>query len=213
MTALIIDQGPDKGQALDLVSDYTTIGCRKNNDIFIDDKSISGLHCLIRKEGTNCYLKDLGSKQGTSLNQETIDNEVPLKPGDKITLGEVILVFQCDEKEEATSTEIPVKEPASEQRTGKGYGTVLGETLKSIREEDLDKAFQKAQESSEILKDGIQRFGWDQTQAYKVTGDETKKDETFSSKEILSVEKPKENERVISLKHRIKGLLKRFPLI
>ena len=70
-----------------------TIGRDSNNDIQIDDDGVSGRHAEIRLrpskllEGhVEVLLKDLGSTNGTLVNDEQLDR-CELKPNDVITIG------------------------------------------------------------------------------------------------------------------------------
>jgi hypothetical protein len=64
--------------------------------VVIDDGSVSKQHAQIRKEGSNLKVADRNSSNGTAVNgqfsRQPFD-EVPLKEGDTLTLGEVKLDF------------------------------------------------------------------------------------------------------------------------
>jgi FHA domain len=64
--------------------------------VVIDDGSVSKQHAQIRKEGNNLMVADRNSSNGTAVNgqfsRQPFD-EVPLKEGDTLTLGEVKLDF------------------------------------------------------------------------------------------------------------------------
>jgi pSer/pThr/pTyr-binding forkhead associated (FHA) protein len=55
-------------------------------------KQISREHALIYQDEGNYFVKDLGSKNGTYLNDAKLDARIPypLKEGDRITLGDGI---------------------------------------------------------------------------------------------------------------------------
>ena len=64
--------------------------------VVIDDGSVSKQHAQIRKEGGNFMVADRNSSNGTAINGQLGRqpfNEVPLKDGDTLTLGEVKLDF------------------------------------------------------------------------------------------------------------------------
>lgn len=57
------------------------------------DSQVSRLHCLVTREGTRAYLRDLGSTTGTFVNDRMIIAEVELCPGDRIQVGQMKLEF------------------------------------------------------------------------------------------------------------------------
>ncbi len=60
---------------------------------FPDDGGLSRQHLAIERDGYGWALRDLGSKNGTMLNGAKITERMPLKPGDRITAGHLILIY------------------------------------------------------------------------------------------------------------------------
>src|SRR5580700_830169 len=60
---------------------------------FPDDNGLSRQHLALEREGDGWALRDLGSKNGTMLNGAKITARMPLKPGDRITAGHLILIY------------------------------------------------------------------------------------------------------------------------
>ncbi len=58
-----------------------------------DDAGLSRQHLAFESDGRTWYVKDLGSKNGTLLNGSRISERNPLKPGDRIMAGHLIMVF------------------------------------------------------------------------------------------------------------------------
>jgi pSer/pThr/pTyr-binding forkhead associated (FHA) protein len=54
---------------------------------------ISRFHCQIKRLGGKLLLEDLGSTNGTHLNDDPIDAPCELSVGDKVTLCDVTLIF------------------------------------------------------------------------------------------------------------------------
>jgi len=78
-----------------LLAKDSTIGRQDKNTIVIKDPYISGLHAqIIIKEGSY-YIKDLGSKNGTFVNDKLLKggHECRLTNGDKIRIGQVEFLF------------------------------------------------------------------------------------------------------------------------
>lgn len=72
-----------------------TIGRDTDNDVVVDNKLASRHHALIQKIKDAYFIKDMGSTNGTFINGATIpaDKYVKLRPGDKITIGNMNLVI------------------------------------------------------------------------------------------------------------------------
>jgi len=72
-----------------------TIGREYDNDVVVDNKLASRHHALIQKIKDAYFLKDTGSTNGTYINGTKIpaDKYVKLIPGDKITIGNMVLVI------------------------------------------------------------------------------------------------------------------------
>ena len=84
--------GPDD-QKHWLQKKLVEIGRADDNDIVIDSKLVSRKHALIRKEGSQRFLEDRGSANGTFLNRERVSSSLELHDGDRISIGEIILVY------------------------------------------------------------------------------------------------------------------------
>ena len=71
-----------------------TIGRDSDNDVVVDNKLASRHHAMIQKIKDAYFIKDVGSTNGTFINNVRIPNEkyVKLNPGDKITIGNMSLV-------------------------------------------------------------------------------------------------------------------------
>jgi adenylate cyclase len=79
-----------------LEKDKIVIGRNEDNDIVLPDPLASRHHVQIKKEKKGYVLKDLGSHNGTKVNDKLIQ-EVKLKENDKIQIGQCTLVFQIEE--------------------------------------------------------------------------------------------------------------------
>ena len=77
----------------DLVEETYTIGRSPENSIRLDDTSVSSRHAEIVLVAENCYLKDLGSTNGTIVNGQPV-TEVQLRAGDRIRFGKTEASFE-----------------------------------------------------------------------------------------------------------------------
>ncbi len=66
-----------------------TIGRDRENAITLDDTLVSRRHALIQKIGSDYFIEDLGSTNGTYVNKKRLPPEkyVRLKPTDTILIG------------------------------------------------------------------------------------------------------------------------------
>jgi len=76
----------------ELTSGEITIGRTRSNDIPIDNPGVSASHAVIRPDGEDFFIEDLGSKNGTYLNGRKITRH-KLEYGDTITIFKHRLVF------------------------------------------------------------------------------------------------------------------------
>lgn len=74
--------------------DEATIGRDPNAHLILDDTSISRKHAVITKKWGSFVVRDLGSKNGTYLNAELIQDERRIKDGDEIIFGTVKTLFK-----------------------------------------------------------------------------------------------------------------------
>ncbi len=91
-----------RGQVHDLGEDRTTIGRKDDNDISIDNATVSGHHCVLAWEDGHCVLRDLGSTNGTRVNNKII-RQSELHSKDIVRVGSVEFVFN-DENESPSKT-------------------------------------------------------------------------------------------------------------
>jgi FHA domain len=78
--------GHSTGTAYDL-SGGATLG-RGDVEIRLDDPFASSRHARIFTEGHVVVIEDLGSTNGTYLNEEPLNGPQPLHPGDRIRIGD-----------------------------------------------------------------------------------------------------------------------------
>ncbi len=91
-----VEEGKEPGRIYEIKKDTLSIGRSRESDIFLEDLAVSRLHASIVSLGNGDYaLKDEGSANGTKVNGQMVNKyqSFPLKEGDKIQLGQTILVF------------------------------------------------------------------------------------------------------------------------
>lgn len=81
------------------IGSTTTLGRSPDNDVPLLEPSISRQHAIISWRAGQWHLEDQGSRNGTSVNGERLPfgRSRVLRDGDRVTLGDVTLVFRDDE--------------------------------------------------------------------------------------------------------------------
>lgn len=71
------------------------IGRTKDCDLRIPLQEVSRKHAVVRVASGSAIIHDLGSSNGTFLNNKRV-NEAPLRPGDHLVIGPVVFTVQVD---------------------------------------------------------------------------------------------------------------------
>jgi diguanylate cyclase (GGDEF)-like protein len=97
---LIVIHGDDLGRRHALQSPVTAIGRSQTNHVTVDQESVSRHHATIQREGGALVLRDLGSTNGTYVNDLQV-KEGPLHDGDLVQIGRTIFKVLLGESVEA----------------------------------------------------------------------------------------------------------------
>ena len=92
---LLAVSGPLAGTTCDLGADAVTFGRDRASTLHLRDLAVSRLHCVIEPAGEGFRLRDADSRHGTFVNGLPV-RERDLQPGDRISLGESLFLFQED---------------------------------------------------------------------------------------------------------------------
>ncbi len=84
---LIIDTVKETDRRVTLKAGMNTIGRAGQCDVVIPDEYMSGKHAAIRIDDNGPILIDLGSRNGTFLGDDKIEDEAPLESGAIIRMG------------------------------------------------------------------------------------------------------------------------------
>ncbi|MBZ5592123.1 MAG: SpoIIE family protein phosphatase [Acidobacteriia bacterium] len=87
--------GPD-GQAkiVPLDGDHLTLGRSSTAELcFADDAGLSRQHLAFERDGDEWNIRDLGSKNGTLLNNVRLNGAMRLRSGDRIAAGHLMIVY------------------------------------------------------------------------------------------------------------------------
>lgn len=96
MPRLIMENGPDNGMVYPLRGEAVTIGRSASSTVQIVDKRVSRHHAVLRMNRDAYVVEDLGSKNGTFVNEEPLAGRVRLNPGDRLQIGDATLLFEPD---------------------------------------------------------------------------------------------------------------------
>ncbi len=116
MKADLILKSSEQAETFALSGDRATVGRSINAHVRLSDQLVSREHCELLRLGDRFVVRDLGSSNGTFVNGTNITEKV-LEWGDKILVGESVLIFVFDEKEGDSDTDLQVTDhdPAETQ--------------------------------------------------------------------------------------------------
>jgi len=97
---LVVIQGPQLGQCIPMHEVPMVIGRSASADVQIEHPSVSRAHCTVWQEEGHFFVRDLGSTNGTFLNERPVQT-VELSEGDRLMVGEVVLKFLSRDSLEA----------------------------------------------------------------------------------------------------------------
>ncbi|MGQ9663095.1 MAG: FHA domain-containing protein [Kiritimatiellia bacterium] len=116
MAFLEVTNPPElRGKRFTIERDEVIIGRSRDCDFQIPDTSVSSRHAAIRRTEKKYTLADLGSTNGTAVNDMPIQ-ELRLNPRDVITLGSVELLFDGDDIEPESRPSPPTRTTADTVR-------------------------------------------------------------------------------------------------
>ncbi len=116
----LISKSPEfEGKVFELSNDVVTVGRTDANEIEISHPSISSNHAELRKEGGDYKLVDLGSTNGSRVNDEKI-TEANLRKGDIVMIGNIL--FAYDSEVEVEAAPLPDGETRVDLTSSSGAG-------------------------------------------------------------------------------------------
>jgi hypothetical protein len=94
---LVVERAPghDPGMIYDLGGDVV-LGRGDTAEIRLSDPFASSRHARVYEQGRILVIEDLGSTNGTYLNEELLDGPLPLHPGDRVRIGDSEFAFEVD---------------------------------------------------------------------------------------------------------------------
>jgi signal transduction histidine kinase len=88
----VISQGADQGKRFEFSSGPVAMGRDNSNAVQLHDNEVSRRHAELRLDANGYQIVDLGSANGTYVNDHPIDR-TPLNSGDRVQLGQTVMLF------------------------------------------------------------------------------------------------------------------------
>lgn len=92
---LVVETSPTlpAGEEFDLTGG-ATIGRSSSSELTIDDSFVSHMHARILRRGQYYFVEDLGSTNGTFLNDRRVERDAQLKVRDLLRMGDTVLRYE-----------------------------------------------------------------------------------------------------------------------
>ena len=92
---LVVERAPghQSGLAYD-IGEGAVMGRGDHAEIRLEDPFASSQHARLTRQGSVVMLEDLGSTNGTYLNEELLQGPQPLHPGDRIRIGDSEFTYE-----------------------------------------------------------------------------------------------------------------------
>jgi hypothetical protein len=92
---LIVERAPGHSPGMEYeVGEGAVLGRGDQAEIRLDDPFASSQHARLVRQGGIVVLEDMGSTNGTYLNEELLSGPQPLHPGDRVRIGDSEFTFQ-----------------------------------------------------------------------------------------------------------------------
>lgn len=95
---LEIVEGPDAGRQLP-VDREVTVGRDETADFALSDPHLSRRHCQVTPTDRGAIVRDLGSRNGTFVNNQEVVDSAELGAGDDLLVGVTVLQLRTEEPE------------------------------------------------------------------------------------------------------------------
>jgi hypothetical protein len=120
-----------------ITKDKTTLGRRPYNDIVIDNLAVSGEHAVLQMVGSDVFIEDLNSTNGTYINGKAVKKQL-LAHNDTVEVGKYKIKFMVEDGTDYEKTMIMKPgsmAPGAGGYTGgraSGFGALSGATSNNV---------------------------------------------------------------------------------
>lgn len=114
MDELIFISGRQRGKHFSLTRKHPmSLGRNRSNDIPVEDEAASRHHAQIFWKDDGFRVDDLNSSNGTYLNDERVTQQLPLRHGDRIAIGDTLMLIQLPIDPEPMAAVVLSDEPVA----------------------------------------------------------------------------------------------------
>jgi pSer/pThr/pTyr-binding forkhead associated (FHA) protein len=128
---LVVLAGAKEGLEIPLKKEKFLIGRAKECALRAGSEAISRRHCAIVRENGSWTVRDLGSRNGTYVNEERIADIVPIKAGDEVRVGPLkfrVAASAAGSSAKATAAPASTAKPAKQPKV-KNVADVVQRTI------------------------------------------------------------------------------------
>ena len=93
MAFLEVVEGPQPGRRYPLRGDRNVLGRHPDCDVVLEVAAISRQHAIILRSGSAFFVEDLGSRNGTFVNNQLVSGREPLRQGDRLKICDLDFSF------------------------------------------------------------------------------------------------------------------------
>jgi pSer/pThr/pTyr-binding forkhead associated (FHA) protein len=102
-----------------VTKDKTTLGRRPYNDIVIDNLAVSGEHAVLQMVGTDVFIEDLNSTNGTYINGKAVKKQL-LTHNDTVEIGKYKIKYLVEDGTDYERTNVLRSGPGTNPPSGFG---------------------------------------------------------------------------------------------
>jgi hypothetical protein len=93
VVGFVVGRGPKAGSRYELDPGVSTVGRHPDSTIFFDDITVSRRHAEADFDGERVVVRDVGSLNGSYVNNEQLEGPAELSDGDVFQIGKFKLMF------------------------------------------------------------------------------------------------------------------------
>jgi FHA domain len=109
---LYAERGPGAGQLLPIAPGTLVLGRSSSADLRLPHASISRRHARLQRRGERFFLEDLGSQNGTYLDEERLSTEREVLLGQRIHIGPAVLRLRRPGTAEGAAEDVDANQDA-----------------------------------------------------------------------------------------------------
>ena len=141
-----------------LLSGLNTLGRHPSQSIQLLDKLVSKAHAAIVEREGNFFVRDVGSRNGTLLNDAELDGEKQLESGDELALGDTVCRFTLKEPCERKTTSVNISsadifQGGLQQKIAHETATEFRPVAELKNQEQLQADYERLRLSHELRKE------------------------------------------------------------